>query len=259
MYVDTHCHLHDQKFEDLNAVVEEYSKCGVSVAIDMGCCAKTSKIGKDLAEKFSSVYFASGCHPSDSNGFDDNERQEIIDLADHPKCVAIGEIGLDYYWEPYDKEKQIQCFIDQLCIAKYKKLPVSIHSRNATEDMLKILKENKDKLVYGGVLHCFSGSVETANELLKLGLYISFAGPLTFKNANRLLDVAKFVPEDRCLTETDSPYLAPHPLRGTLNTPKNVPIITATLASIKGKDTLEFAKIIKTNAENLFTKLIKAK
>ena len=121
--------------------------------------------------------------------------------------------------------------------------------------MLKILKSNKDKLVYGGVLHCFSGSVETAREILNAGLYISFAGPLTFKNANKLLEVAKFVPENKCLTETDSPYLAPHPLRGTLNTPKNVPIITAFLASIKGKDTLEFAKIIRTNAENIFTKL----
>ncbi len=259
MYVDTHCHLHDQKFGDINAVVEEYLRCGVSVAIDMGCCAKTSKIGKDLAEKFPSVYFASGCHPSDSGGFDDSEMQEIVSLTDHPKCVAIGEIGLDYYWEPYDKEKQIKCFIDQLDIAKNKKLPVCIHSRNATEDMLKILKGNKDKLIYGGVMHCFSGSVETARDVLNAGLYISFAGPLTFKNANKLLDVAKFVPEDKCLTETDSPYLAPHPFRGTLNTPKNVPIITATLASLKGKDTLDFAKIIKTNAENLFTKLIKAK
>lgn len=259
MYIDTHCHLHDPKFEDVNSVVEEYLKCGVSLAIDMGCCAETSKIGKELSEKFPSVYFASGCHPSDSDGFNEQELQTIASLADHSKCVAIGEIGLDYYWEPYDKEKQYKCFLDQISLAYEKKLPICIHSRNATADMLKIIKDNKSKLIYGGVMHCFSGSVETAREVLKAGLYVSFAGPLTFKNARGLIDVAKFVPDDMCLTETDCPYLAPHPLRGTINSPKNVPIITATLASIKGKDTLEFARTIMSNAKNLFKKLVNTK
>lgn len=255
MYIDTHCHLHDQKLIDTDAVVDEYLKCGVDTAINMGCCAATSLSGKSLAEKYPSVYFASGCHPSDINGLDQKEFDLIASLTSHEKCVAVGEIGLDYYWEPYDKVKQIDGFIKQIELAKTVKLPICIHSRNATGDMINILKENKDKLVYGGVMHCYSGSVETAAELLKIGLYISFAGPLTFKNARQLLDAARFVPNDMCLTETDSPYLAPHPLRGTVNTPKNIPIIAACLAQLKGVELIEFAAQVKQNAKRLFTKL----
>ena len=255
MYIDTHCHLHDEKFTDVDFIVEQYLKENVNTVINMGCSAKSSLEGKILSEKYPSVYFATGCHPSDSNEFDKTEFDKIANLTWHEKCVSVGEIGLDYYWEPYDKNKQIECFLTQMELAKQVKLPISIHSRDATEDMLKLLKDNKNKLVYGGVMHCFSGSVETANELLKLGLYISFAGPLTFKNARQLVDVAKFVPDDMCLTETDSPYLAPHPLRGTLNTPKNIPIIVATLAQLKNKDNVDFAKQIKANAQRLFTKL----
>ena len=139
--------------------------------------------------------------------------------------------------------------------AKEVKLPVSIHSRDATGDMLKILKENKSNLEYSGVMHCYSGSVETAKELLNLGLYISFAGPLTFKNANAILDVAKYVPNDRCLTETDSPYLSPHPLRGKLNTPKNIPLIVSKLAELKGIDEQDLAREIMQNGRRLFYKI----
>ncbi len=255
MFIDTHCHLHDKKLIDTDAVVNNFLRDGVDTVINMGCCADTSEMGKTLAEKYPSVYFATGCHPSDISGFDDKEFERISALTSHEKCVAIGEIGLDYYWEPFDKEKQKAGFIKQIELAKDSKLPICIHSRNSTEDMLKILKANKDKLIYGGVMHCYSGSVETAAEILKLGLYISFAGPLTFKNARSLLDVAKFVPDDKCLTETDCPYLAPHPLRGTVNEPKNVAIITAFLASLKGRELTEFASIVKTNAKNLFYKI----
>ena len=256
MYIDTHCHLHDEKLKDTDLVVEEYAKSGVTYALNMACCALTSNKGKDLAERYESVYFGTGCHPSDINGLDQNEFDQIAKLTTHPKCVAVGEIGLDYYWEPYDKEKQIAGFIKQIELAKSVKLPISIHSRDATGDMLSILKQNKDKLTYGGVMHCFAGSVETAKELLKLGLYISFAGPLTFKNANSILEVAKFVPDDMCLTETDSPYLSPHPLRGKVNGPKNVPIILAKLAELKGIDNVELAKKVMKNAKTLFTKLV---
>lgn len=255
MFVDTHCHLHDEKLKDTNAVVDEYLKSGIDIAINMACCALTSEKGKDLAEKFPSIYFGAGCHPSDINGLDQAELDKISALTSHPKCVAVGEIGLDYYWEPYDKEKQIKGFIAQMELAKACKLPISIHSRDATGDMLKILKENKDKLTYGGVMHCFSGSVETAKELLKLGLYISFAGPLTFKNANSILDVAAFVPDDMCLTETDSPYLSPHPLRGKVNSPKNIPIILSKLAQLKNQDMYDLAQKIMNNSKTLFYKL----
>jgi TatD DNase family protein len=196
-----------------------------------------------------------GCHPSDANGFDDNELCRISALTSHEKCLAVGEIGLDYYWKPFDKEKQKEVFIKQIELANQSKLPICIHSRDATLDTLTILKENKSKLSNGLVFHCFSGSVETAREVLDLGSYISFAGPLTFKNSRYTVEVAKFAPEDRCLTETDSPYLAPHPLRGTVNSPKNVSIIAAFLASVKGMEVERLAEQVFKNAKTLFKKL----
>ncbi len=255
MFVDTHCHLHDPKLCDVDLVVDEYLRSGVDVAINMACCAKTSEQGRLLSEKYDSVYFGTGCHPSDSAIFDDKEFENIAKLTSHPKCVAVGEIGLDYYWKPFDKEKQTEVFIKQMELASSVNLPISIHSRDATADMLKLLKENKAKLNGGAVMHCFSGSVETAKEILKLGIFISFAGPLTFKNANALLDVAKLVPMDMCLTETDCPYLAPHPLRGTVNGPKNVPIILAKLAELKEKSIEEMASQVMANTKNLFKKI----
>lgn len=255
MFVDTHCHLHDPKLVDTDQVVKDYLLSGVDIVINMACCAFTSEKGKELAEKYPSVYFGTGCHPSDAGGFDEQEFDRIKKLTTHPKCVAVGEIGLDYYWKPFDKEKQMQAFLAQIDLANECKLPISIHSRDATQDMLNVLKDNKSKLSNGAVMHCFSGSVETAKEIIKMGIYISFAGPLTFKNANTLLEVAKFVPDDMCLTETDCPYLAPHPLRGTLNSPKNVPIITAKLAELKAKSVDDMAKIVMANTKRLFNKI----
>ena len=255
MFIDTHCHLHDAKLPDTDAVVKAFVRDGVDAVINMGCCAQTSEIGKVLSEKYQQVYFATGCHPSDVGGFDDREFDRIAVLTSHPKCVAVGEIGLDYHWQGYDKKRQADAFVRQIELAYSSGLPISVHSRDATADTLKILKENKSKLIHGGVMHCFSGSKETAKEMLDLGLYISFAGPLTFKNAGRALEVARFVPNDFCLTETDCPYLAPHPLRGTVNEPKNVGIITAFLAQLKNVELSEFAGVIKQNAKRLFTKL----
>ena len=255
MFVDTHCHLHDEKLSDTDQVVKDYLLSGVDIAINMACCALTSEKGKELAEKYDSVYFGTGCHPSDAHLFNDSEFERIEKLTSHPKCVAVGEIGLDYYWKPFDKDKQYEVFIKQIELADKCKLPISIHSRDATQDMLNILKENKSKLPNGAVMHCFSGSVETAREILKMGIYISFAGPLTFKNANALLEVAKIVPMDMCLTETDCPYLAPHPLRGTVNGPKNVPIITAKLAELKGVSIEDMANAVKENTKRLFKKI----
>ena len=255
MFIDTHCHLDDEKFSDISQVVSDYLRDGVESVINMGCNLKSSQYGRSLAEQFPSVYFASGIHPSDADSFDETNLKGIEELLTHEKCVAVGEIGLDYYWKPFDKDKQILCFTSQIELAKKHKLPVCIHSRDATCDMVNILKEYKDKLDYSGVIHCYSGSVETAKQILDLGLYISFAGPLTFKNANQLIDVASFVPIDRCLTETDSPYLAPHPYRGTLNSPKNVAITTAVLASVKQMEVTTLATELTKNAKKLFYKI----
>ncbi len=255
MFIDTHCHLHDDKYENIDQVINSFLRDNVEVAINMGCCAKTSELGKNLAEKYQNVYFAAGCHPSDVEGFNSEELDKIRALTFHKKCLAVGEIGLDYYWKPFDKDKQIDCFIKQIELANEVKLPFSIHCREATEDTVKILKENKSKLSHGAVMHCYSGSKETARELLNLGVFISFAGPLTFKNGVKAREVAGYVPNDFLLTETDSPYLSPEPFRGKVNEPKNVSIITAFLANIKGVELNEFANIVMANAKRLFKKL----
>lgn len=254
MFIDTHCHLDDERYSSVENVVNTFVRDGVDFAINMGCSYSSSERGKELSEQFKQIYFCAGFHPSDVDLFD-NELEKTIPLLDHEKCLGIGEIGLDYYWKPFDKEKQIKCFVSQLELANYKKLPVCIHSREATGDMINILKQNKNLLTNGGVMHCFSGSVETAKELMDIGLYISFAGPITFKNAGKLLEVAKYVPLEYCLTETDSPYLAPHPLRGSVNEPKNVALICAFLAQLKNIEIESFAKSIMDNAKRLFKKL----
>ncbi len=255
MYIDTHCHIHDEKLVGTDLVIKNYLRENVSKIINMGCCLETSIMGKELSEKFESVYFAAGFHPGDVNRFNKSSLDDIKRIALHSKCVAIGEIGLDYYWEGYDKELQKDIFIKQLELANELRLPVSIHCRDATGDMLSLLRQNKSKLIYGGVMHCFSGSKETATELMNKGLFISFSGTVTFKNANNLKEIARYVPVDRCLTETDCPFLAPHPLRGTVNEPKNIPIIAAHVAMLKQMDLNLFAEQVMKNAKNLFKKL----
>ena len=256
MYIDTHCHLHDAKFEGiLDEVISECEKYEIIASIDMGCCYKTSLIGKSLSEKYSSVYFGAGFHPSDAKDWTEQDYDRIKALLFHEKCVAVGEIGLDYYWDDSYKDIQKKVLIAQLELAKETKMPFSLHSRDATLDTLTILKEHKDKIVYGGVVHCFSGSKETAKEYMDLGLYIGFDGPITFKNAEKSREVVKFVPKEYILTETDSPYLSPEPRRGKLNTPASIPIILDKIATVKGEDMENLKSVVYQNAKNLFKKL----
>lgn len=251
MYIDTHCHLDDDRFNVIEEV-EKFLRVGVSKVINVGCNLKSTLKGKEFSEQFDGVYFGAGFHPSDCNAYDQNAEDVIIKLLSDKKCVAVGEIGLDYHWQPFDKEVQERVFLRQLELAKEYKLPVSVHCRDATEDMLKLLKENKSKLCYGGVIHCFSGSIETAKELLNLGFYLGFGGTVTFKNARKTVEVANFCPNDRILTETDCPYLSPEPFRGQTNSPERIPIITSFLATLKGFDNVQFAKIVMENANKLF-------
>ncbi len=256
MYIDTHCHLHDPKFDGiLDQIVLESQKYGVVASIDMGCCYKTSLIGKSISEKYSSVYFGAGFHPSDARDWTDADYDNIKALLAHEKCVAVGEIGLDYYWDDTYKDIQKKVLIAQLELAHETKMPFSLHSRDATLDTLTILKENKHKLTCGGVVHCFSGSKETAKEYMDLGLYIGFDGPITFKNAEKAREVVKYVDKEYILTETDSPYLSPEPKRGKLNAPYNIPIILDKIASVKGLDLEELKTIVLSNALKLFNKL----
>lgn len=255
MFIDTHCHINDDRFTDEKAVIDAFRAAGVDYVINVGFDLASSIKAKETSAKYDGVYFAAGVHPDSENQVTDNGLALIKELCDDEKCVAVGEIGLDYHYEGFDKDGQKRAFVSQIELASSLKLPVSVHSRDCTEDMLKILKENKDKLHSGGVMHCYGGSVETAKELLKLGFYISFAGTVTFKNAVNVQESAKCVPFDRILTETDSPYLAPHPLRGQVNTPANVGLVTRKIAELKNQDVMVVAERVKLNAKALFKKL----
>ena len=249
MYIDTHCHLDDAKLrDDLQNTVKEFLSVGVERVINIGCDLDSSVLVKNQAEKFDCVYFAAGFHPMDIDRYSVYAEEEISKLLAHEKCVAVGEIGLDYYWKKDNKEEQKKAFIRQIEIAYANKLPINVHVRDAIGDALEILKQNKSKLVYGGTMHCFSGSKEIAAEMLKIGMYISFGGTLTFKNARSALEVASFVPDDMILTETDSPYLAPEPYRGKRNSSLYLPQVVAALAEIKGLTCQEIEDITWRNA-----------
>ena len=256
MYIDTHAHLNYQdKYGDTGALVAEIAASGVKKVIGVGWDLASSALAAQQAEIYPSLYFAAGFHPSDIAGYKEGDLERLAALLSSPKGVAVGEIGLDYHYEGTDEAAQKKMFAAQLELADALCLPFCVHSRDAAADTLKILKDNRGKIKCGGVMHCFSGSPETAKEYLKLGLYISFAGPVTFKNARRLDEVAKIVPKERILAETDSPYLAPEPYRGTLNTPKNVVKVYEKLANLRGEPLEELAENIWNNAHELFPKL----
>ncbi|MBQ9514108.1 MAG: TatD family hydrolase [Clostridia bacterium] len=255
MFIDTHCHIDDEKFSDKDAVYTNLVAKNVIYAINMSCNNKSIDDSVYLAEKYERVYFGAGIHPSDIEELNDEIIDKIIGATKHKKCVAIGEIGLDYHFEPFSREKQVDGFIKQLEIASSVSLPVSIHCRDATGDMLNILKDNKSKIKNGAIMHCFSGSVETARELIKMGVYISFGGTLTFKNAKNLKEVAKDIPNDFILTETDSPYLSPEPYRGRINEPQNVSLITEYLAFLRNTDVNNMATTILNNTCRIMPKL----
>ncbi len=255
MYIDTHCHLTDERYDNLDVVVSEYERVFVTYAITMGCSLKDSEESQKLSEKYQSVYFGAGIHPSDVKKMGESDLAKIRDLARDEKCVCIGEIGLDYYWDKSYNDLQKSVLASELELAKELKLPFSFHCRDATEDTIRLLKENKDKLCYGGVMHCFSGSKETARELLNLGLKIGIGGTATFKNARNILEVIDFLSLEDILTETDSPYLSPEPYRGKTNQPKNIPIILNFIANRKKLDSEHTAQKVLENAKNLFYKL----
>lgn len=256
MYLDTHAHLNYQdKYGDTAELLTKIRAAGVEKVIDVGWDLASSALAAEQAARYPCVYFAAGVHPSDVGSMQPDDLDHIAALLCSPKGVAVGEIGLDYHYEGTDPEAQKRAFCEQLELADALGLPFCVHSRDATADTLRILKENRGKLSHGGVMHCFSGSPETAAEYLRLGLFISFAGPVTFKNARRLDEVAKIVPADRILAETDSPYLAPEPLRGTLNTPINVVRVYEKLAALRGEPVEHLALQIRKNAYTLFQKL----
>ena len=253
MIFDSHCHLnHEDLYKDLNGVIERAKEAGVTRFLVVGYDKRSSLLAVDLANRFDFVYAAIGYHPTEIYGLSEEDFQDVMSLLKHPKVVALGEIGLDYYWIKDEKERELQkeYFIRQIDIANENDLPISIHNRDAINDCLQILKEHPVKM--GGVMHCYSGSVESMHEFLKCGMYISFGGPVTFKNAKTPKEVATIVPLDKLLVETDSPYLAPHPFRGTQNEPAKIRLVVEEIARLRNMKFEEIEDATFKNASKLF-------
>ena len=253
-FIDTHCHLNDEKFSaDLDEVVKRAKNFGVNRIINFGDTLKSSAQVVKLAETFDGMYAGVGVHPEEIENFDENKSVEkIVELAANKKVVAIGEIGLDYYWEKNSAVRlaQQKIFVRQLDIARQLNLPVCIHERDAHGDALKILKSEGKNL--RGVLHCFSGSLEMAREVWKLGWLIGIDGPLTFKNSAKLPEIVKAAPREMILLETDAPYLAPMPNRGKRNEPAYLVDVAKKLAELRGEELEDVAAYTTENAERLY-------
>ena len=255
-FIDTHAHLYDERYDDDRAeMIARAAEAGVTQIISMGdTMAASAQVVAD-AEQYPTLYAAVGVHPESACVLTDAERAQLLAWAKHPKVVAIGEIGLDYYWEKDPKVRAVQreLFVTQLNLARAAGLPVCIHDREAHGDTLAILQAEGRDLT--GVLHCYSGSLETARELWKLGYYIGIDGPLTFKNAGKLPAIVREAPRDKLLIETDSPYLAPVPKRGKRNEPAYVAFVAAKIAELRGESVEEVARYTTENARRLYPKL----
>jgi len=233
MLFDTHVHLNDVKYnEDLLEVIERAHSEGVSKMIVVGYDQKSNQKALELAETYDFIYAAIGWHPVDAIYLTDELFAQLELQVQHPKVVAVGECGLDYYWDTSPREIQEAVFIKQIELAKRINKPLAIHTRDSIADTLAILKEYDAKVV-GGVMHCFSGSVEMAKEFVKLKFKISLGGPVTFKNGRRPQAVAKEIPLKELLIETDAPYLTPHPYRGKRNEPFYISLVAKQIAEIK--------------------------
>lgn len=251
--VDTHTHLNDAKFYGKEKeAIERARENGVMRMINMGDTLESSKKAVELAAAYEGVYAGVGIHPEEAFLMSSREDDMLAAWTEEPRVVAIGEIGLDYYWEkdPEKRQLQQQIFIRQLDLARQLHLPVCVHDRDAHGDTLAILKREGKGI--RGVMHCFSGSWEMAQELLKLDWYIGVDGPLTFKNAAKLPEIVQKFPLERLLVETDAPYMAPVPMRGKQNEPAYVRFVAEKVAEIKGISMEMVAKQTSQNAEELY-------
>ena len=248
---DTHAHYDDSRFDgDRDAVLAALPEAGVELVLDPGCDLPSSRAAAELAERYSHVYAAAGIHPENCAGFQDADLAALRQLLAQPKVAAIGEIGLDYYWaENPPRDFQQMVFRKQLALAEELDLPVIVHDREAHGDSLSIIREFP---AVTGVFHCFSGSPEMAEELLKRGWYLGFDGPITYKNARRAPEVAAITPLERMVVETDAPYLSPVPVRGRRNDSRYLPHVIAKLAEWKGVTPEEMTRITCENGKRLF-------
>lgn len=246
---DTHSHYDDEKFNpDREMLLSNLQSQGVSNVVSCGCDIETTQFNFDLAQKYDFMYFAAGFHPECLEGASLEDLEIIKKFAQNKKCVAIGEIGLDYHWMSSTKKVQKEFFTSQIELAAALDLPVIVHDREAHGDTLDILKTTKPK----GVVHCFSGSKEMAREIIKLGMYIGLNGVVTFNNARKSLEVVKEIPLDRLVLETDCPYLAPVPHRGKRNDSSLIPFIAEKIATLLDMDAQELLNITNENAKILY-------
>lgn len=257
MIFDTHAHYDDAAFDsDRDALLLSMNEHGVGKLVNV--CASVGEFDRTIAltEKYPFVYGAVGVHPDDADKMTAQTLDEIRQIARREKFVAIGEIGLDYYWhkEQAEHERQKQMFRAQLDIAQQEKLPFMVHSRDAAQDTLEIVREYvQGGSMYGGIIHCFSYGPEIAAEYLKMGLYLGIGGVVTFKNARKLKEVVAMAPLEQLVLETDCPYMAPEPHRGTRNSSFNLPFVAAAIAALKGITADEVIAVTTQNAERLLS------
>ena len=256
MLIDTHCHLNDEKLLcNADRIVASFKDDGLESAICVGYDMPSSECAVTLAEKFEEIYAAVGVHPHDADTLDDEACQRILELAKHKKVVAIGEIGLDYYYDLSEREVQKSAFAKQIELAPQAELPIALHVRDAYEDTRKILFDMKGYIKNGLLLHCYSGSREYVKIFDKLDAYYAFGGAINFKNAKHNLESLAVVTKGRLLLETDCPYMTPVPFRGKTNEPKYVSLVAQKAAQVLGMSVEEIEEITTQNAKRLFTRM----
>ena len=249
MYFDTHCHLNsEQLYENRDEFIKHALDNQVEMMVVVGYDLESSKKAVEIAKEHSFIYAAVGIGPNDCLNTTTQDLQIIDEYLNEPKVVALGEIGLDYYWDDVPSDKQKEIFQQQVDLAKKHQKPIIIHCRDAYEDTYEVLKRNG----HPGIMHCYSGSVEMAKRYIEIGFEISLAGPVTFKNARVPKEVATVIGIDHLMIETDCPYLAPHPFRGKLNEPANVVYIAQEIAKLKNMEIEDVARITTFNAKRMF-------
>lgn len=252
MIFDSHAHYEDEKFnEDREELLGSFQNKGVEFVVNVASSLETVKETMKLIHQYDFMYGAVGVHPEECAPLTEEHIQEFKKLCDDPKVVAVGEIGLDYYWNDPESEIQKKWFIRQLELAREVKMPVIIHSRDAAKDTLDIMKAAKSEEI-GGVIHCFSYSVEIAREYLDMGFYLGVGGVVTFKNSKKLKDVVEYAPLDRILLETDCPYMSPVPHRGERNNSLNLVYVAEEIARIKGVDYDTVVQTTRDNAKRMY-------
>lgn len=248
MFIDTHCHVFSEYYDNIDEVVNQCKKNNVNRIVVNGCDINSNKEVLELVNKYDVIYGAIGFHPTELDDFKDEYFEFLENNISNPKIVAIGEIGLDYYYDNTDKDKQKEIFKRQLDIANKYNKPIIVHSRNSIQDTYNILKEYN---LFGSI-HCFSGSVEMAREFIKIGYKLGIGGIITYKNAKNIREVVKNIDLSHILLETDSPYLTPIPYRGKSNSPEYIPLIANTIADIKNISINDVSEVTTASAEEIF-------